>query len=108
MGRSMSKTIKAITHLTKNVFQFERDFPVEFASLRVLLERVGGSHGLADDERFRSELGDIIYSNRRRSPEEKHRRDAEQLADDLKDLIENLGAALGKLSGLDGHYSSRI
>ncbi len=90
----MSKKTKADTDLTNLIFQFERDFPNEYGSLRALLARTFGSTRLADDERFRCELGDIVYSYGRNRSREEYRKSADQLADDIKELIDKLSAAL--------------
>jgi hypothetical protein len=106
MERIVSKKIKA--DLNNLIFRFERDFPDEYGSLCELLERKFGSTRLADDEDFRCELGDIVYSYGRNHPREEYRKSAHQLADDIKDLIDKLSATLHAMSKLDGVYNQRI
>jgi hypothetical protein len=104
----VSKKNKAHTDRNKLIFRFERDFPDEYGSLRALLERTFGSTRLADDRDFRCELGDIVYSYGQDHSREKYRKSADQLEDDIKDLIDKLSAALHALTKLDGVYKQRI
>jgi hypothetical protein len=90
------------------IFQFERDFPKEYGLLRALLEKTVGSTRLTDEQAFRRDLGEIVYSYGRDHPKGHYRKAVDQLSDDLTDLINRLRAALDAMGKLDGAYNQRI
>jgi hypothetical protein len=86
----MSSDESSADFILRNVLRLERDFPEEYRAIRAILSKVAPSAIAEGNDQLRSGLFDIVYGYGRDRPRSEYRKEAAQLADKIKVLIDNL------------------
>jgi len=89
-------------------FDLERDFPEEYPAMRAIVSKVAPLVIAEENDQLRDELADFAYGYRRDRPRSEYRKQATQLEDKLKEVIDNLDSVLRMIENLDSHYNRRM
>jgi hypothetical protein len=89
-------------------FDLERDFPEEYPAIRAIVSKVSPSAIAEENDQLRYELADFVYGYRRDRPRSEYRKQATELEDKVKELIDNLDSIFRMIENLDSHYNRRM
>ena len=89
-------------------FDLDRDFPEEYPALRAIVSKVAPSAIAEEYDQLRYELADFVYGYRRDQPRSEYRKQATELEDKVKELIDNVASVLRMIENLDSHYNRRM
>jgi hypothetical protein len=89
-------------------FDLERDFPEEYPAIRAIVSKVAPWAIAEENDKLRYELADFVYGYRRDQPRSEYRKQATELEDKVKELIDNLDSVLRMIENLDSQYNRRM
>lgn len=96
------------TFFRSGAFDLGRDFPEEYPAIRAIFLKVAPWAIVEGNDQLRDELADFVYGYSRNRPRSEYRKQATELEDKVKELIDNLESVLQKIQNLDAHYNRRI